>query len=81
MAEKNAVGQRSYRVATRRQSLRRPNMISMRLRRLYRRLSYLTGLDRDFRPGMQGLMPFCDIVRLKLSAEERALNWVDEQVR
>jgi len=32
-AEKKAVGQRSYRVATRRQSLRRPNMISMRLRR------------------------------------------------
>ena len=54
-AEKKTVGQRSYRVATRRQSLRRPNMISMRLRRLYRRLSYLTGKDRDFRPGMQGL--------------------------
>ena len=32
-AEKKAVGQRSLRVATRRQSLSRPNMISMRLRR------------------------------------------------
>ena len=34
IAEKNVSGHRSYRVATRRQSLRRPNMISMRLRRL-----------------------------------------------
>ena len=32
-------------------------MISMRLRRLYRRLSYLTGSLRDRRPGMQGSMP------------------------
>ena len=34
MAEKKVSGHRSYRVATRRQSFRRPNMISMRLRRL-----------------------------------------------
>ena len=34
IAEKKVSGHRSYRVATRRQSLRRPNMISMRLRRL-----------------------------------------------
>ena len=34
IAEKNVSGHRSYRFATRRQSLRRPNMISMRLRRL-----------------------------------------------
>ena len=34
IAEKKVSGQRSYRVATRCQSLRRPNMISMRLRRL-----------------------------------------------
>ena len=34
IAEKNVSGHRSYRVATRRQSLRRPNMISIRLRRL-----------------------------------------------
>ncbi len=34
MAEKKVSGQRSYRVATRLQSFRRPNMISMRLRRL-----------------------------------------------
>ena len=33
-------------------------MISMRLRRLYFLLSHLTGFPRDFRPGMQGLMPF-----------------------
>ena len=36
MAEKKVFGQRSYRVATRLQSLSLPNMISMRLRRLYR---------------------------------------------
>lgn len=34
-------------------------MISMRFRRLYRRLSYETGKERDFRPGMQGVIPFC----------------------
>jgi iron-sulfur cluster repair protein YtfE (RIC family) len=34
MAERKTIGQRSYRVATRRQSLSLPNMISMRLRRL-----------------------------------------------
>ena len=34
IAEKKVSGQRSYRVATRRQSFNRPNMISMRLRRL-----------------------------------------------
>lgn len=39
MMDKKVSEQRSYRVATRRQSLRRPNMISMRLRRLYLRLS------------------------------------------
>ena len=33
-------------------------MISMRLRLLYRRLSYLMGMILDFRPGMQGVMPF-----------------------
>ncbi len=53
MAERNTFEHRSYRVATRLQSLSRPNMISMRLRRLYRRLSYLTGFVRFFRPGMQ----------------------------
>ena len=34
MAERKVSGHRSYRVATRRQSLSLPNMISMRLRRL-----------------------------------------------
>ena len=39
MAEKNALGHLSYLVATRLQSLSLPNMISIRLRRLYLRLS------------------------------------------
>ena len=34
MADRKVIGHLSYRVATRRQSLRRPNMISIRLRRL-----------------------------------------------
>ena len=34
MAEKKVSGHRSYRVATRLQSFNRPNMISIRLRRL-----------------------------------------------
>ena len=32
-------------------------MISILLRRLYLRLSYRTGLSRDFRPGMQARIP------------------------
>ncbi len=56
MAEKKVSGHRSYRVATRLQSLSLPNMISIRLRRLYQRLSYLTAFLRDFRPGMQTFM-------------------------
>ncbi len=44
-------------MATRRQSLSLPNMFSMRWRRLQRRLSCLTGLSRELRPGVQGLMP------------------------
>jgi hypothetical protein len=54
-AEKNTFGHLAQRVAMRRQSLRRPNMIS--LRRLYLRLSYRTGWSCDFRPGMQARMP------------------------
>lgn len=57
MAERKTFGHRSYRVATRLQSLCLPNMISMRLRRLYLRLSYLTGFLRFFRPGMQARIP------------------------
>lgn len=34
-------------------------MISMRLRRLYFLLSYLTGFPRDFCPEMQGFYTFC----------------------
>ena len=52
MAESKAIGQRSYRVATRRQSLSLPIMISIRLRRLQRRLSYLTVFFRFFRQGL-----------------------------
>lgn len=33
-------------------------MISMRMRRLYLRLSYLMGLARDLQPGIQGMTPF-----------------------
>jgi hypothetical protein len=44
---------RSSRVATRRQSFSRPNMISRRLRRL----SWRTDAFRAFRPGMQGSIP------------------------
>ncbi|GHD98617.1 hypothetical protein U879_14170 [Defluviimonas sp. 20V17] len=51
IAERKTFGQRSYLVATRRQSLSLPNMISIRLRRLYRRLSYFTVFLRCFRPG------------------------------
>jgi len=51
IAEKKVSGHRSYQVATRLQSFNRPNMISMRLRRLYLRLSYLMAFLRDFRPG------------------------------
>lgn len=43
-------------------------MISMRLRRLYFRLSYLTGFPRNFRPGMQGLIPFSSKTSLNQSA-------------
>ena len=57
MAERKTFGHLSYRVATRRQSLSLPNMISMRLRCLYRRLSYVTGVLRFFRQGMQVRIP------------------------
>jgi hypothetical protein len=39
-------------MATLRQSFSRANMISIRLRRLQRRLSCVIGLPRDFLPGM-----------------------------
>jgi hypothetical protein len=69
IANRKVSGQRSYRVATYEedqqtvretvcptigQSFNRPDMISMRLRRLLRRLSYFTALLRDFRPGVRG---------------------------
>ena len=57
MAERKTFGQRSYRVATRRQSLNLPNMISILLRLLYRRLSYFTVCLRYFRLGMHARIP------------------------
>lgn len=56
IAARNTIGQRSYRVAILRQSFSLPNMISIRLRRLYRRLSYLIGFLRFLRPGMHGFI-------------------------
>lgn len=43
-------------------------MISMRLGRLQRRLSYLMSFVRDLRFGMQGLMPFSSKASLSQSA-------------
>ena len=43
-------------------------MISMRLRRLYRRLSYLTGVLRCFLPGMQARIPLSFNASLNQSA-------------
>ncbi|SEK48236.1 Integrase core domain-containing protein [Roseovarius nanhaiticus] len=57
MADRKTFGHLSYRVATRRQSFCLPNMISIRLRRLYRRLSYLTISLRCFRARMQARIP------------------------
>ena len=68
MAERNTFGQRSYRVATRRQSLSLPNMISILLRRLYRRLSYFTVFLRCFRPEMQARIPLSFNAYLNQSA-------------
>ena len=42
---------------------KRPNMFSIRLRFLYRRLSYLMALPRDVRPGMKGVIPFSTLAR------------------
>ena len=53
MAERKTFGHLSYRAATRRQSLSLPHMISIRLCRLERRLSYFTGFLRCLRLGMQ----------------------------
>ena len=44
----------------RRQFLSRPIIPSLRVRLLYRRLSYRTVLLCDFRPGMQGRVPLSD---------------------
>ncbi len=43
-------------------------MISMRFRRLSRRLFYLAGRKQDFRPGMQGLPPLFERIPEPLGA-------------
>lgn len=53
MADRKTFGHLSCLVATRLQSLSLPNMISMRFRSLYLRLSYFFGVCRFFRPGMR----------------------------
>lgn len=53
MAERSTFGHPSWSVATRLQSVKRRNMVSRRLRRLYRRLSFVAALPRQLRPGMQ----------------------------
>ena len=82
IAERNTLGQRSFWVATRLQSLNLPNMISIRLRRLYRRLSLagqgiaqqcpergaLTVFFRCFRPGFQARIPMSFNASLNQSA-------------
>ncbi len=68
IAERKTLGHLSYLVATRRQSLSLPNMISIRLRRLYRRLSYRTAVLRCFRPGIQARIPLSFNASLNQSA-------------
>lgn len=57
IVEKKTFGHLSHLVATRRQSLSLPDMISIRFQRLYRRLSYCTDAFRCRRPGMHGRSP------------------------
>ena len=57
MAEKQVWAQRSYRVAMRRQSFRRPKVFSMRWGWRYKVLSYSITVLRFLRGGMQGAMP------------------------
>ncbi len=57
ITERSVWAHLSTRVATRLRSFGRPNRIAMRLRRLQRRLSYVTGFLHDFRPGMQACIP------------------------
>lgn len=40
-------------------------MIWMQTRRFYRRLSYWMGKERDLRPRLHGLIPFCSTIPLK----------------
>jgi hypothetical protein len=67
-AEKRSTGHLLLRMAPRPQSFRRPNMISIRLRRLYRLLPYLTDRSRDLRLRGQGSIPFVGKAHLNQSA-------------
>lgn len=68
IAERKTVGDLSSRVEIRRQSLSLPNILSIRLRHLSRRLSYLTVFFQDLRPGMQGFVPLSTRVSRNQSA-------------
>jgi len=57
----------SYRVATRRKSLRRQKTASTIQRNLYRSLSKRMGFLRDFLRGMTGFAPFSLILARNLS--------------
>ena len=68
IAERKTFGHLSYGVATPRQSLSLPNIISIRLRRLHRRLSYFTVVLRCLRLGMQARIPLSFNASLNQSA-------------
>ena len=58
-------------------------MISMALRCLFRRLSYLAGSSRDFQPGMQGWMPLAcqrldTLVDDKVHDRQNRFSWLRE---
>lgn len=79
IAQKKILGHLPYCFATRRQSFNLPNMISIRLRRSWRRLSYVTVVLRCFRPKMQGHassallreMPLLDLLKQYDLADEQ----------
>ena len=68
MAKRKTFGHPSYQVATRLRSFSLPNLFLIRLRRLWRRLSYLTGVLRCFRPGIQARIPLSFRASLNQSA-------------
>ncbi len=83
--EREGPWERSYRATTRRQSFSLPNVISERLHRLERRLSYLTVFLRCFRPEMQARtlrikIAFCKMEDLKPYAENAGTQ-SDKQIQ